>query len=214
MKFLSQLLCTLSIIFTNQIQIMAQTSLDGIYALQNVREMVAAFKFTPDGKFQFSYIYGASDRFANGTYTLEGNILKLKSDKKPGSDFTVLKQSNRGKGYLIELKAPQLRLVANVVRGLCIVGKEEFVQKSDDEGILHFTHEKCDKLYLQHSIFPDVLSLVKDESNENHHFVVELNEACMQVSFMGIDFTVEGDSLSCLPNYFMPIEGIRFVKQP
>jgi hypothetical protein len=45
---------------------MAQT-LDATYRLTGIHDMAAGFKFTPDGHFQFFYIYGVSDRNATGT---------------------------------------------------------------------------------------------------------------------------------------------------
>jgi hypothetical protein len=36
----------------------------------------------------------------------------------------------------------------------------------------------------------------------------------VQVSFKGIDFLITDDkTITCLPNYFMPMDGIKFVKQ-
>ena len=32
-------------------------------------------------------------------------------------------------------------------------------------------------------------------------------------SFKGIDFKIENQTLTCLPNYFMPFDNIRFVKE-
>lgn len=61
--------------------------------------MAAAFYFSADGKFQFEYFYGAVDRMAQGTYTVIGDTLKLKSDKEAGKDFTVEKQSQKKRIY-------------------------------------------------------------------------------------------------------------------
>ncbi|MCC6754249.1 MAG: hypothetical protein IT266_09750 [Saprospiraceae bacterium] len=192
---------------------MAQNTLNGVYRLQNAREMEAAFEFSGDGKFQFYFVYGAADRFANGTYSMEGNTLKLNSNKKPGTDFTVIRESKSGKGYTVVLSAPQANLVAGVVTGICLVGQEKIMQESDSKGIIHFDAPACDKIYLQHQIFPDVLTLIKDLGNDNNYFEAGLNEVCMQVSFMGIDFTLNEDTLTCLPNYFLPMPDIRFVRE-
>ena len=94
---------------------MAQKTLSGVYRLQNAREMAAAFEFTDDGKFQFYFVYGAADRFANGTYSIEGNTLKLISNKRPGTDFTVLRETKTGQGVkkqCLRLCAPKETLVA------------------------------------------------------------------------------------------------------
>lgn len=192
---------------------MAQKTLSGVYRLQNAREMAAAFEFTDDGKFQFYFVYGAADRFANGTYSIEGNTLKLISNKRPGTDFTVLRETKTGQGYTLALSAPQVQLVAGVVSGFCLVGQDKIMQVSDSKGVIHFDAPACDKIYLQHQIYPDVLTLIKDSGNDNNYFEAQLNEVCMQISFKGIDFSLDGDALTCLPNYFLSMPAIRFVRE-
>jgi hypothetical protein len=55
---------------------MAQKTVPGEYYFSR-QEMVAGFKFSPDGRFEFFYSYGAVDRNASGTFSVEGDILKL-----------------------------------------------------------------------------------------------------------------------------------------
>ena len=72
----------------------------------------------------------------------------------------------------------------------------------------------CDKIYVQHLLFPDIVTLVKDEDNPNNHFVLTLNPSLNQVSFKGIDFKILSDSaITCIPNYLMETKDIEFVKQ-
>lgn len=63
--------------FIFQIKLMAQTGIQGEYAFRR-QEMVAAFNFTSDGRFEFFYSYGAADRSATGSFTVDGDTLKLK----------------------------------------------------------------------------------------------------------------------------------------
>src|SRR6187401_946382 len=76
--------------------------LNGSYRLVGVHDLASAFEFTPDGKFQYFYIYGVADRNATGTYTVVGDTVKLKSDKVGGKDFPIESQSKKGKGYTIQ----------------------------------------------------------------------------------------------------------------
>ena len=65
-----------------------------------------------------------------------------------------------------------------------------------------------------HTLFPDVVTLIKDETNENNQFIITLNPSLEQVSFKGNDFKIENDStISLIPNYLMMLDDIKFKKQ-
>ena len=83
---------------------MTAQTLDGVYNLRGIHDMAAGFQFTPDGRFEFFYIYGASDRHATGTYAMDGDTVKLKSDKQPGKDFKIESQDKKGKGFTRKLE--------------------------------------------------------------------------------------------------------------
>ena len=80
-------------------------------------EMASGFNFTPDGKFEFFFSYGAIDRSATGIFYVEGDTLKLKSDKEPGKDFTITSESKAAKGYTLIFKDANKYLAQNI---LCI----------------------------------------------------------------------------------------------
>lgn len=183
----------------------------GEYYLANVHEMAGGFNFTPDGKFQFFFTYGAMDRNATGTYTIEGDTIKLNSDKEPGKDFDIVSQRKEGEGYTIQIKHENTILASNV-RALYFVNGEQREEYADAKGVIHIQEPQCEKIYVQHSIYPDIASLIKDESNQNNFFELKLNPALEQVSFKGIDLFIDGNTLTCLPNYFMPMENIVFEK--
>lgn len=183
----------------------------GEYYLTNVREMAGGFNFTPDGKFQFFFTYGAMDRNATGTYTIQGDTIKLKSDKEPGKDFDIVSQRKEGAGYTIMIKHENTILASNV-RALYFVNGEKREEYADSKGVIHIQEPQCEKIYVQHGIYPDIASLIKDESNQNNFFELTLNPALEQVSFKGIDLFIDGNTLTCLPNYFMPMENIVFEK--
>ena len=198
--------------FLINIKAMSQTTIQGHYAF-NRQEMVSGFNFTPDGKFDFFFSYGASDRTATGTFSVQGDMIKLKSDKEAGKDFTINSQSTSGSGYNIQFKGDNKYLLNNI-RCSFFIGSERFDAFTDDNGELKVIYPHCDKIFVFHPLFPDVVTLIKDETNHNNNFVLTLNSSLEQVSFKGVDFKIENDStISCIPNYLMMLENIKFKKQ-
>lgn len=190
---------------------MAQTKVAGEYRLTGIHDMAAGFTLTEQGTFEFFYVYGAVDRFAQGTYTVDGKTIKLKSSKEAGKDFSITKQSKIGKGYTIKVVAPN-PMLAQYVKAIVFRGQEKSVEFVNKKGELHLNDGHIDRIYLQHELFPDIASEIKSETNDNNYFEVGLNPSLEKVSFKGVDFTFDNDTLTCLPNYFMPFENIRFVK--
>lgn len=175
--------------------------------------MVAAFNFLQDGKFQFFYSYGAVDRSASGTFKIEGDTLKLNSNKVAGHDFTTISQTREGTGYTIIFTHPNKYLLKNILCIFFLKGRQQKIW-SDDNGRAHLDALHCDSIYVQHALYPDILTPVKDDKNEHNIFALALNPSLEQVSFKGIDFKIESaDRITCIPNYFMEMTGIEFVKQ-
>ena len=190
--------------------IMAQVQGEYIFSKQ---EMVAGFYFSADGKFNFFYSYGAVDRTAEGTFTIEGDTVKLKSDKEAGKDFTIIKQQKIGKGYTIQFEDDNKYLLTNI-RCSFFTGTEMHDEYTDTSGTIKVDMEHCDKIYVQHLLFPDIVTLIKDETNGNNTFTLTLNPSLSQVSFKDIDLIIkDGKTLKCIPNYFMMVEDIEFEKQ-
>jgi len=190
---------------------MSQAVIQGEYYFRR-HEMVAGFNFSGDGKFEFFYSYGAVDRTATGTFSVEGDSLKLKSNKEGGKDFTTTKQSKQGSGYMIKFEHPNKYLLKYIVCIFFVNGKQTEVY-TDDNGVAKTDIPQCDKIYVQHTLYPDIVTLIKDETNTNNNFTLTLNPSLEQVSFKGIDFKIVNDKeFTCLPNYFMPLEGIDFIK--
>ena len=193
-------------------QSIAQSRVQGEYIFTK-QEMVAGFEFSAGAKFKFFYSYGAVDRMATGTFTVKGDTLTLKSSKEAGHDFTVKSQSKEGKGYTIKVEDANAYLLANI-RCSFFIGKEKHDEVTDEKGEIKIAFEHVDKIYVQHLLFPDIVTLVKDERNENNRFVLTLNQSLGEVSFKGIDLKiVDNKTLSCIPNYFMMVDGIKFKKQ-
>lgn len=175
--------------------------------------MVAGFNFSEDGMFQFFFSYGAVDRNATGTFTVEGNMVKLQSNKEAGNDFTVTAQSKEATGYTIRFDHPNKYLLNHILCIFFIDGKKQEIL-ADSTGHLYIDLAYCDSIYAQHLLYPDIATLIKDVGNKNNSFTCTLNPSLEQVSFKGIDLTIEEDqSLSWLPNYFLEMPGVRFIKQ-
>jgi len=186
--------------------------MDGEYYFRKM-EMAAGFKFTRDGRFEFFYTYGAVDRSATGKFTVDGDTVKLKSDKEPGRDFTVTGQIKQGQGYNLVFKHSNKYLLKNIV---CIFVANGQAQQafSDENGELHVDLAHCDTIYVVHNLFPDVPTLVKDEKNENNNFTLELKPSLEQVSFKDMYFKIIDDkTISCINNYIIDASDVKFVKQ-
>lgn|GEM_PF-649216 len=177
----------------------------------NKMELASGFNFTPDGKFQFYYVYGASDRNATGTYTIKGDSLFLKSDKEGGKDFVIDKQSKRDGNITIRISSPNPYLASGVAC-MCLVDGKEHPFESDKDGLIETDLKKCDQLFVQHLMFPDAGTLIADKDNDNNYFELSLSPSLQQVSFKWIDFVIKDDVITCGPNYFLPFEDIEYVK--
>ena len=191
---------------------MNSQKLAGEYNLIGIHDMASGFRFLKDGKFEFYYIYGAVDRSATGTYTIDGDTVKLHSDKDAGKDFPVTHESKKGKGYTIQATAPNEFLLGNITCIYFTGDKKEYAE-SDSKGLIHIDVPFCDTIYLRHELFPDFPSLIKDKNNPNNYFEVSLAPSLQFVTFKGIDFVLSKNELTCLPNYFLPFDNIRFVKE-
>ncbi len=191
---------------------MTQSKVQGEYIF-NMQEMAAGFDFSADAKFKFFYSYGAIDRTATGTFTVKGGTLTLKSSKEAGHDFTVKSQSNEGKGYTIKVEDAAKYFLTNI-RCSFFIGKERHDEFTNEKGEIKVEFPHVDKICVMHMLFPDMVTIVKDEHNVNNRFVLTLNPSLAQVSFQGIDFKiVDNKTISCIPNYLMMMEDIKFKKQ-
>jgi hypothetical protein len=176
-------------------------------------EMASGFNFRADGKFEFFFSYGAVDRSATGTFTVEGDTLKLNSDKEPGKDFTITSQSRQAKGYSLIFNDANKYLVQNILCVFLADGRKQEAY-TDSNGEVNIDLANCDTIYVQHTLYPDIVTLVKDKTNNNNRFTLSLNASLEQVSFKGIDFKIENDTtLTCIPNYFLEMQDIKFVKE-
>jgi hypothetical protein len=120
---------------------MSQTTVVGEYYFRK-QEMVAGFNFSADGKFQFFLSYGAVDRNASDTFSVDGHILKLKSDKEEGKDFTIADQSKQANGYTLVFINPNQFLVKDILCIFFVNGKEK-AEYTNGKGGVHVDLTYC-----------------------------------------------------------------------
>lgn len=201
--------CFLLVLALSVLQVGAQ-ALSGTYSFRR-QELVAAFTFSPEGKFSFFYSYGAVDREASGTYVLEKGVVRLHSEKEAGKDFRV-ESKQAGSSYRIQVLREPTHM-DGAVMALYTAKGDTLQAVSDKKGLLVLPEKDCGKIWLQHQFFPDILSLIKDDADTERNFEVSMAPDFYALSLKGIELQLEGDTLQCPANYFMPMEGIRFVKQ-
>lgn len=169
--------------------------LEGTYRLQGGPEMAAEFHFARDGRFAFAFAYGAVDREAEGSYTLDNGLVVLNSSKTPGKDFTVKHRERRGEGFTVRISDPNPWLTRHV---MCLFKKgDQFDQQfSDDDNIVHSKWTECDSIFVVHALYPDAMTLVKDaDDRENNYFELGLSSSLVGVSFKGVRPRLDGDTI-------------------
>lgn len=191
------------------IQVFPQMS--GVYRLAGVHEMASGFNFKPDSTFEFFYSYGAVDRFANGTYAVKNDTLLLYSDKKPGDDFEIIEQSIKGKTYKVIVRDENAFLTQKVI-AITYFGELKKIYEANEEGVIDINTKNCEKIFLQHELFPDEATLIKDELNANTYFEVKLKPTLQEVSFTGALLRIKDNSITCnMPELFPP--NAHFVRE-
>ncbi len=184
----------------------------GEYALQGVPEMAAGFKFNKDSSFQFFYIYGASDRKAEGKFEISANKIILQGTKPVGKDFKLLQKKRLGNGFTIQIQFENKMFIRNVV---CFFygSNGTITQETNQDGIATANIETCNKIELIHSYFPDVPTVLDLQDNENNFFELTLNQSLEDVVFDQHIIEKDGNTLICNNIYLFGQNQVRFVKQ-
>lgn len=185
----------------------------GEFVLTGNHEMVAAFKFTPDNNFEFYFAYGAVDRMAKGSYTINQGKLLLKGEKIPARDFDIRQHSVQGTGTTIQVSDENPALIRGIVC-LFIKGKEQEQVYTDEAGTAHSTIINCDTIFVLHTLYPDVLTTVKaGGDSKDNYFKLTLNPSLASVSFTDFALTIEGDRLIGSLPYLFESDRSVFVKR-
>ncbi len=207
MKKIQLLLVFSGFIYTGMAQ-----QLSGHYKLRGVQDMAAGFEFKGDSFYFYCY-YGVVDRFANGTYTINGNTVILSSSKQPGNDFNIVSKQATTGNTSIKVTDPNAYLAEYAI---CIIQEAEERQyiKANRNGVIEVAGAANAKLYLMHELYPDIPTLLKDTHEPPAQYEVKLNPSLQQLSFKGIDLTMKDDgTLTWLPNYFIAKAGVWFEKK-
>ncbi len=189
----------------------------GEYSLTGVPEMASGFKFNDDNTFQFFYIYGASDRQAQGTYSIESSKIVLNGSKSAGNDFSLIhKQKNNSTNKItVKITDKNVLLLKNVVCYF-INGKDTVIAETNSEGVADTEIPDCNQIQLIHSFFPDLPAILEVDIKEYNFFEFSLNPSLTEVVFD--NYIVEQDEtdtdvLYCSNIYLFPGEKVKFVKQ-
>ena len=186
--------------------------IEGAYRLRGGHEMVAEFHFTAAGHFEFGFAYGAVDREANGSYTIDKGRIILHSDKTPGKDFTVNHAEHKGEGFTVQVSNPNPWFMQNVV---CIFkkGDQSERQLSDDNGVVHSAMSECDSILVGHTLFPDVMTVIKGSHDTvNNHFELSLNPSLAYLTFKGITPRLDKDRIIVEMPWLFEMEQAVFEK--
>jgi hypothetical protein len=182
--------------------------------LKGVPEMASGFKFSSDSTFQFFYIYGASDRQANGTYRTEGNNIILSGTKTAGKDFSLIQKKNSGNGITVSITDKNKLLMQSVV---CLFsnGKDTVIAETNSDGIAVTEMPDCKEIQLIHNYFPDSPTVLEVNLNEGNFFEFSLNPSLAEVVFE--NYIMEQDAndpdvLYCSNKYLFPGDKVKFAK--
>lgn len=196
---------------TATLDMTAQT-LKGFYRLQGGPDMAAEFRFTPEGRFEFGFAYGAVDREAKGTYTVMDGKITLHSDKVAGKDFSVKEKKREGKGFTVKISNPNSYLTRHVM-ALFKKGDHYDQQYSNDEGIIHSQLTECDSIFVMSTLFPDAMTMIKGPADVTaNYFELTLNPSLAQVSFKGVTPRVEKDRIILEMPFLFEREEAVFVR--
>ncbi len=190
------------------------SDITGEYSLKGVPEMASGFRFNSDSTFQFFYIYGASDRQANGTYRNEGNKIVLSGTKTAGKDFSLIQKKNSGNGITVSITDKNKLLIQSVV---CLFsnGKDTVLAETNSEGIAVADMPDCREIQLIHNYFPDSPTVIEVDLKESNFFEFSLNPSLAEVVFE--NFQMEQDEndpdvLYCSNKFLFPGDKVKFVK--
>jgi len=187
-------------------------NLIGEYALQGVAEMASGFKFYGDFRFQFFYIYGASDRRAEGKFEILDNKLILNGTKAAGQDFKLLQKKSHGKGYTLQINFDNKMFIRNVV--CFFFGLNETITKETEQnGIAVADIEKCTRIELIHSYFPDIPTVIDVNDEKCNFFEFTLNPSLEEVVFDKTMLEFIENGFSCSNIYLFGENTARFIKQ-
>ncbi len=151
----------------------AQTSLDtipGEYYLSGVMETASGFKLDSNHHFQFFFSQGALDRYAEGTWRLEGGMVILNSRPRPAHDFALL-ESRKQEGSFVEIRMMEQDPLAKQYVHARILHKGVAVEGSTDkDGRIIFPLQTIDSIELIFDFCPEKTSKFQIANPDHNYF--------------------------------------------
>jgi hypothetical protein len=191
--------------------------MNAIYDLRNVREMAAGFEFTENGHFNFYLAYGGLDRNATGTYTVENDTIKLKSDKKPAKDFEVASRKSKKdfNGFVIKVD-DENKFIVSYVKAVALINGQMHTYDVSSDGAVRIDTTVCEKIFIWNQLYGDVMTEIydaaKDKASKNF-ITVKMKPTLQQFSFTGIDLFLKDNKLILPANLMLNAEALEFEKR-
>jgi hypothetical protein len=169
--------------------------LAGEYSLRGFREVGSGLRLNADHTFEFYYTYGASDRRAVGTWSLDSGSVVLQGSKRKGHDFDLKSRAREGgSGKVIRISDPNTFLQQSVVC-FAYTERDTLIEETDSDGIARFAADGIRRIELVHGLFPDEPTAIDCSHDPSSYFEFTLNPSLGEVVFDGVEVKVEGDRL-------------------
>jgi len=167
----------------------------GEYYLQGVMETASGFKLDKNGTFQFFYSYGALDRFGSGKWTSKGDHVILNSEKKHPLDFALVRSEKKsGDNITIKITDANTHLL-RYVYGIITAGEVMQQGAADSDGMMIFTPQKIDSIYLIFEFCPEKQSEFAIPANGHNYFEFRVEPWIMEVYFENFDLQIKDNGL-------------------
>lgn len=183
----------------------------GDYYLRGVIEVGSAFRFNPDGTFDFFFSYGAVDRHGSGTWEERDNNVMLNSSPKPPTDFVLQESRTTTDGEIvIQITDPNEQILRYVVARIKTPAGYESA-KADECGRIALPRQPIDEIALIHELWPDRFSCFAVSDPALNQFVFSIDPRITEVEFRDLVLCADEEGLQ---GGHPLMEGTAFRYQP
>lgn len=162
----------------------AETVISGEFYLQGVMEVGSGLRFNPDSTFDFFFSYGAVDREARGTWSMQGDTVFLDTAAKPEQDFILnASKSEPGAPFIVKVSDPNTMILPFVY--VWLNTPDGVVEgKCNNEGMAVFEQvTKVESISLVHELWADRLSVFPVPSGTENYFEFSIAPWITTVAF-------------------------------
>ena len=169
--------------------------LTGRYEVQGLNEQVSVLKLNDDSTFNFQYIHGAAERYANGYWTDINGILTLNSPEKEQPDFILIESRTSGSGKVtVKISDPNKKVLPLV--SITIKGKKtNEVKRAGADGEVVFNETDVDSIFLQHEIWTNERVAIPLTDKKWNYFEFSINPEITNIVFKDVMLKVDGVNL-------------------